>query len=293
MRIVIGISGKKGSGKNTLASQIVQHCGGDYTVIHFADRLKSICIEISGFSKELFYDDILKETELLAPVDLDTWVDRLSDLTDLHILPRGLTAKTPREILQFVGTDYVRSVDRNFWERKLVERVSTFPENTRIVVADVRFPSEADVIRSLNGVLVGVSRPAKNTTSVDKHKSETGVGDITTDLRFEFSEVDTENAYIDDSYQHIAAALKVGSYVNAWHEISNIVQVFNTSLDGMTRTLKYGANFEWRYNSSGRKCLRVKDIAPINALSKDNAALAASEVEKIMEGLCGPRTDES
>lgn len=158
---IIGITGRKRHGKDTIADYLVAHHG--YTKMAFADPIRDICRDMFGFTAEQFADD--KEA-----ID-DRW---------------GIS---PRRAMQFIGTDLVRAhihellpdVGEDFWVKCLMNRV---PPGARVVVSDVRFPNEAAAIRGV-GTLWRVTRPTHVDLEKDMHISETMIGDLQVDVEID------------------------------------------------------------------------------------------------------------
>ncbi len=153
--MLVGIAGKKRSGKDTAALGLVRRCG--FERLALADPLKAAAREIFGLSWEQT-DGGLKET-----------VD-----------PRW--AATPRQILQRLGTEGVREGFggamvkagqwspedvAQTWVRALMVRAEGHP---RVVVPDVRFGNEALAILDRGGLLLVVKRP--DLLGADDHASE-------------------------------------------------------------------------------------------------------------------------
>jgi len=71
---------------------------------------------------------------------------------------------TPRQMLQWVGTNCIRNVlHPKFWITVLLRRlVATLQEGreTLVLITDVRFPDEAEAIRSWGGVVWRIDRPS-------------------------------------------------------------------------------------------------------------------------------------
>src|SRR5579863_3132559 len=57
--VIIGITGRKRSGKDTVGNYLVEHYG--FVKVSFADTLKEACKIIFGFSDEQVYGDELKD----------------------------------------------------------------------------------------------------------------------------------------------------------------------------------------------------------------------------------------
>lgn len=152
---VVGVTGRKGNGKDTLGNYLVTNYG--YKRIAFADALKDACRCIFGFTEEQLYGSLKETTD-------EFW------------------QTSPRRVLQFVGTDLFRDhlmeimpwINQNIWvevvKKKILDEWKTNP-NTRFVITDVRFPNEIDLINQLNGITVRVSRPSIN-IDTDPHPSE-------------------------------------------------------------------------------------------------------------------------
>ena len=147
MTIRIGICGKAGAGKTTLANAIADECetrGMHTRVVAFADKLKEICTDVFGMK------------------DKD------------------------RKLLQRVGMA-MRNVDERVWIDYLIrvhdDEAKYDDDNNCIVVHDVRFLNEAEALLSKGYTLVhlGVDRD----TQLDRgrcvghnHVSETGVDEL-------------------------------------------------------------------------------------------------------------------
>jgi len=130
---IIAFCGFKGSGKTLASGHVVSHFG--YTQRSLATSLKVACRHIFNLTLAQVTDPVEKET-------LDTrW------------------GKSPRELLQFMGTEIVRGLDADVWVKSFTEYILEFP-TVKWVVDDVRFPNEADAIREKGGIVIGVRRAA-------------------------------------------------------------------------------------------------------------------------------------
>lgn len=162
--IVIGLVGKKRSGKDTIAKYLEKY---GFIRIAFADTLKEVCKLVFHFTDEQVYGDDLKEV-----VD-EFW----------H--------HTPRDILQKVGTDLFRerlpelcsNISNNIWirsaERKMKDLISK--GYNKFVFTDVRFPNELEFVKKLdNSVSWKVIRP--NLKNQDNHSSEKNIDELSCDI---------------------------------------------------------------------------------------------------------------
>lgn len=141
---ILGISGYAGHGKNYLASHLQSTLGGQ--IIHLADALKAMCAEIFQIPLKIFYHAHYKNQSLqqlgFSPINIDDYILVLSHRTGFKIMKRRLTATTPRELLQFIGTEYVRSIQESFWAEQLVQAILANPQVPCWYVPDVRFLDE-------------------------------------------------------------------------------------------------------------------------------------------------------
>ena len=162
--VLIGILGKKRHGKDTIADYLVRQYG--YTKREFADPLKEACKAVFGFTDDQVYGE-LKETK------------------------DPFWKVTPRHVLQYVGTELFRNqigtiiphVGKDIWVQALLKNVDTIRKNNpnaNIVVTDVRFPNEVDIIRSIGGIVIRINRPSINTT-IDTHSSELEIDKLNVD----------------------------------------------------------------------------------------------------------------
>ena len=142
---VIGLSGKKRHGKDTLGWQLGLL---GYQRLAFADAL---------------YDEVAADTGV--PV---AELQR----ADCKERPRPeLGGLSPRAFLQEYGMRR-REVDEDYWVRQVARVVQT-NRNLRFVITDVRLPNEARFVEEY-GVLVRVTRPLAR-TALDAHISETAL----------------------------------------------------------------------------------------------------------------------
>lgn len=179
--MIIAFCGKKRVGKDVAAETLVKNF--NFTRISFADPLKEVCSLGFDLPKELFFDDNLKDKPFDKPFVISQYLacEILDELYKLKPFEEDnkliaynklifTSFDTPRQLLQFIGTDIVRNcIDINFWlevaKPKLIGNV---------VITDCRMKNEREFIRSLNGTLVLINRP--NNTISDNHFTENDLG---------------------------------------------------------------------------------------------------------------------
>lgn len=151
--MLIGLSGKKQSGKSTVTSYLCEVF--DFHEISWAYPLKEIIgKELFGLDDEVLYGDSPKREEIIPE-----W------------------GRSGRDILQVVGTDLFRNhFDPDFWIKVGLRRITELTDRGRhVVVSDCRFPNEVDAIKDLGGIACRIVRIDQE--SNDTHLSETALDD--------------------------------------------------------------------------------------------------------------------
>ena len=144
--MIIGICGKKGSGKDTVADFLVHEYGFHKT--SFAEPLKQICQCLFELTAEQLHDPIKKE-EVIPEWNL-----------------------SPRQMFQKIGTDLFRKhFDQDIWLKLFRSRLKK-SKCPNIVVADVRFQNEADLVKENGGLLIEIRRQSRQSQKQDFHESE-------------------------------------------------------------------------------------------------------------------------
>lgn len=177
---IYGIAGAKGHGKDTLAHLIIGSGvqGAGFTITHFAAALKKLCVDVFGLTDYDVNDPVGKEEPLQSPIVLDGSLAALQRVTGLPIKAHGKIAKTPRELLQLIGSEYVRAECDTYWLDQLTPLLEA---KRRLLIPDVRFPNEAEFIRHHGGRVIRVIRIDAE-ASGDGHMSETESLKIEADL---------------------------------------------------------------------------------------------------------------
>lgn len=171
---LFGLIGRKHSGKDSVANIIRDATPVDTKVLRFAfaDRLKNVCSQMFAFPDNTYFHDQTKK-EVVHP---------------------EYSHMTPREIMQWFGTDVVRKeLGEDFWidrlkieMNKAIEQYSQTYENITILITDVRFKNEArfleEFTRGVTGwetLMLYVDADERlPPMDPDAHISETGVYDV-------------------------------------------------------------------------------------------------------------------
>lgn len=152
---IIGLSGRAGVGKDTAAKRLCVRHG--FVSRAFAYPLKEAARNIFGFT------DAQLNGNLKEVVD-EFW------------------GKTPRKVMQLLGTDCVRKIiDDDVWIKSMeraiknprdLEGTGAINQGAGIAITDVRFPNEAHAIRRWGGEVWRIERPI---AAVEAHVSETAL----------------------------------------------------------------------------------------------------------------------
>lgn len=144
---LVALTGLAGCGKST-AAQVFLDAG--WKRVKFASPLKDMC-RAMGMTDDMI-EGHLKET----PID---W----------------LGGKTPRYVMQTIGTDWGRKmVSEGLWVDLATRDIRTaLSAGHNVIVDDCRFQNEADAIRALGGAVVALVGRGGIAGS---HESESGVG---------------------------------------------------------------------------------------------------------------------
>jgi len=183
--MIISITGKIGSGKDTIADIIIQHTPyHDWKIKKFAGKLKDIAEILSGVPKINFEDQEFKKQDM-GP----EW---------------GMTY---RDLLQKLGTEAMRNgLHENVWVNALfadyhfnIEKDEQMPN---WLITDCRFPNELEAVKTHKGITIKVIRDSGNTIGTT-HASETALDDYT-----EWDYVVDNNGSIEDLKTQVFSILE-------------------------------------------------------------------------------------
>lgn len=182
---VLGIYGKKGSGKDTIANFIKEHAYElDFPheaydnitpvvkIYHFADKIKEFCVDYLELKRELLYGtDDDKNT-----ISHITWGKMPHYLKIVALAkfkgeeyPEEKKLMTYREIMQQVGTEWFEPINPNIWIEKCFQQINNDICHYALI-ADVRFRKEVNYLHENGHEILKLTRDIAN--SKDKHKSE-------------------------------------------------------------------------------------------------------------------------
>lgn len=176
---LIGIGGRKQSGKTVLSSAIHDKLG--YHKLAMADSLKDlICSLLSINRKEMEtykntdkdYNFSFNEDRLtLLSNEINVGKDKIEETVE------GKTYHTIRDMLQLIGTELIRRFNQGWHVNKTREKINSllneYGNDVKIVIDDIRFPNEINLVNEFEGTLYFIIRP--NNWDVSNHASENSI----------------------------------------------------------------------------------------------------------------------
>jgi len=182
--MIVGISGKIGSGKDTVAAMLQElRPERSWEIKKFAGKLKQVASLLTGVPVEKFEDQEFKKT--LMARGWDTVTEHHSG----DVMTRMSYRMSYRDFLQKLGTEAIRdNVHKNAWVNALFaeyngtaldpsdfwpEDGTTPRKSQNWLITDTRFPNEAQAVLDRGGKLIRVVR----NTETGNHPSETALDD--------------------------------------------------------------------------------------------------------------------
>ncbi len=188
---LIGLTGFAHSGKDTSADfieDILKKKGLTYSRVCFSRPLKESCKILFNLTDEELNNQDLKEEVLRNPKG------------EARFIINGLEA-SPRIILQWLGTQ-LRSININFFVNNMDKIISSCVEKDFIIITDVRYDNEAELVKKYFGTLVKIERNIKKINSSD-HSSERGIDKSFVDFIIE------NNGTLDNLYELVEGFIEL------------------------------------------------------------------------------------
>lgn len=194
---IIGLSGYARSGKDEAAKVLVEEFG--FTRVAFADKLREVLYQLNPMVDitNLWCD------HNVGLSNTKTWnYVYVQDVIDAHgwdgyketIYGGGI-----RRLLQRLGTEAGR---QTLWDSIWVDAAfAGLSDDAKIVVADCRFPNEAQAIKERGGVIWRVIR--EDVGPANSHPSETSLDDWNFDawINNNFPSVENYRTYVANFYR--------------------------------------------------------------------------------------------
>lgn len=189
---IIAICGLKRSGKDTIADILCNHF--EYKKIKIATPLKDALKTLFNFTDEQVEGN---EKDIIDPV----W------------------GVEPRRVMQFIGTEVMQyhiqellpNMGRTFWIKRLIEEHIHKGTNERLVIPDLRFKHEYDLLSQHNTLFWRVDRPdiKHDECKLSMHSSEKEYLDIPV------SHIFSNNGQIEKLEKEVCDLIKANSHITS------------------------------------------------------------------------------
>ena len=190
--MILTFAGELESGKDTVASFLHKKFG--FEPVAIADNLKKACMKVFDLNYHQCYDTRGKESDLSNSIffndqhvtDFIHWVEKINkwELEHDQILSmRSLGRedhifRTPRQALQFVGTEIFRDCIRPTFNIEVLYKHIYDNIDQDFVVTDGRFADEREYLKERLGALnILIKNPNPSGKKKDMHRSENDLGD--------------------------------------------------------------------------------------------------------------------
>jgi len=182
--MILGFAGKAATGKTTAAQHMAPLLDKECKIVPMAMVLRD---EVEAFLRAIGADEsvplvygcqddkvrVFYVDEQKALAQCPKWAHFISEHQEIQDRP-GQTAVTVRRILQWWGTEYRRAQDPDYWTKAWGRKVEHFDlERYHVLIDDVRFLNELNVIKEHGGLIVKIERPGFD--GANNHASETSL----------------------------------------------------------------------------------------------------------------------
>lgn len=179
--MLIGFGFQAGVGKDTICDYLVKKYS--WKKRSFAGNLKRCCSSVFNLPIEFFYDQELKCRKLQSPIPFNLyyfssiikWMNESIEDTHISMLPEIYKENmyrvlyTPRDVLQFVGTEIMRT---HFPDYHIKTCLNGIGDGCNYAICDVRFRNEGEAIVNAGGICVNVCGDTSLSGSNISHASE-------------------------------------------------------------------------------------------------------------------------
>ena len=194
--VLLGLCGFSDSGKDTVAEYLIKNY--NFNKVAFGDSLKNSISYTFDIPTYLWYS---KE-----------WVSEPC---------ATFGGKTPRELLQYYGTDVARKINPDVWVNKVRYKMESLSQgmNKRIILTDIRFPNELKLLQEFGGKLVYVYKPGLVPYKLVKLVRILGINTFTKSI---------VSLLANKKYSHVSELNSISLREQADHVLYNV-----TSLDSL------------------------------------------------------------
>ena len=161
----------------------------------FADHLKWICVKLFDIPHECVWGTDEQKNQHQSHL---LW----QNMPCLEIFnnPNKRGPMTAREFMQFFGTDIMREMYEPIWVNACIKKIQQ-EQSGLAIIADVRFPNEAEAIEQAGGKLVRLTRQVFE----DSHSSEVALDDypFTDFIENSNESIDSLTVKVKKFYNHL------------------------------------------------------------------------------------------
>lgn len=253
MTTIVGLTGLKGSGKDT-AAKVLKAAG--FEEVKMAAGLKGM---IRSF---LYYQGV---DSLI--------VERMIEGDLKEIETEYLGGKSPRQFMQLLGTEFGRDlIHPDLWVNAWKRRVASVD---KVITTDIRFPNEAQALTEAGGKLYRIERDT-DVNVYSLHESEKHIPNLPVEAIID------NRGSIDELHGEMVVRFLIGEHTP--HEIATILKALNNEA-----TIRFTLTVDVKSSKESYDTFHEKgDITPDEML-KEELAMARSFVstpwaQAIMEG---------
>lgn len=212
---LIGFSGRKGSGKDTLAGFLsfnsLELFGCDSCIFSFAQTMKSVAINFFGLKHKQVFGSLEDKNSLTSYL----WEDlpHYSEIKSARLNP-PIGQMTAREFLQEFGTGIARKMNKSIHINACFNMISK--ENCLLnFITDARFENEIDSIKDAGGIVIRLTRSTDN----DSHISEVELDKCTN--KFDII-LNNQNMSKEEQQFELIRKLKQINWIKNDHNLSKV-----------------------------------------------------------------------
>lgn len=276
--------------------------------------MKKIAIHLGGeqgagktsgaaFIKELFlqngyYVHVIKFADPLY--EMHDYVE--NKMQEIRNIPR---VKKNGTLLQKLGTEIGRDLyGQNVWVdyaqrqaeefAQIVNAQENTPTGVAVIFEDTRFENELMMGKNLlekdwiTRSIFFLADEEKRKDRVEsfrpdtKHRSESDVRRLAKMANYTIE----TNGPEEEKNSKLAYIMSQEGWLQTPRDrLNDICEVFNSLIKDWSTSTGCGANFMWQYDDKGMKKITITDIAELKPMKPEEAAVAATEVQKKMESL--------
>ena len=180
MGILIGLSGKARTGKDTFATMLAYEFKKqeaiEFVSMAFADEIKNELVRNFGLTEEQLNGNLKEKTDLrFVKESKVTYCDDVGSMG-------YVICWSPRELMQELGQFY-RKIEANHWVRILFEKIDEYKLDN-VIVTDIRQPNELAAIKNIGGYHVRMERENRDVICNSNHETETALDSSNIDIDF-------------------------------------------------------------------------------------------------------------